>query len=278
MSFGALLILPLIGGYAFSTIWSPSYYHASRESGHRLYFRAGFYAIVMFGAATAVHVVAFVHSDLYRELLRIESAVIHATLAVGTVNIWGVEARFSILMLSALLGPAMGHALNFPQHYLKLSAAHPWLPYAQLFERWELWVLSRAAANNDFEKLVLRSFTRRIPLLITLVSNKVYVGWAIRAPDPVATSRYLRLLPLLSGYRDKDSQNVHFTTHYFHVLSPPTLGLEEIDHLEPGDFEVVVPVQQITNAHLFDLDAHERLPSELPDKHPTIAQLFHWSP
>jgi len=36
------LVLPLVGGYAFSTIWHPSLYHAARESGHRLYLRADF--------------------------------------------------------------------------------------------------------------------------------------------------------------------------------------------------------------------------------------------
>ena len=51
--------------------------------------------------------------------------------------------------------------------------------------------------------------------LITLSSGKVYVGVLIAATqDPNEAKRYIRFIPVLSGYRKKDNLLVAYTTFY----------------------------------------------------------------
>ena len=62
-------VLPLVGGYAFATIWTASLYRASRESGHRLYFRAVFYAVFLVVCAALLHVI-FLDIPIYQSTKR----------------------------------------------------------------------------------------------------------------------------------------------------------------------------------------------------------------
>jgi hypothetical protein len=83
------------------------------------------------------------------------------------------------------------------------------------------------------------------------------MGLVVRAPNPTDQSKSLRLLPLLSGYRNKDTQTVTFTTDYLKVLEKISQDGAGLDHLDSEDFEVVLPGKEISSAHLFDLVAYE---------------------
>ncbi len=102
---------------------------------------------------------------------------------------------------------------------------------------------------------MMRSALSPIPILVTLSSGKVYVGFAVRLPNPELERTDIRLLPLLSGYRESETQAIHFTINYDRVLSQ--LEHPDLNHLRPGDFEVVIPVSQISASHLFDVEAYE---------------------
>ena len=78
------------------------------------------------------------------------------------------------------------------------------------------------------------------------------------APNPVNERRAIRILPLVSGYRDQDTHEFYITTDYLGVLG--VVDDDEnpyLDHLELEDFEVVIPTDQICSCHLFDLEAFE---------------------
>ncbi|HEY0160316.1 MAG TPA: hypothetical protein VGF28_23725 [Thermoanaerobaculia bacterium] len=76
-------------------------------------------------------------------------------------------------------------------------------------------------------------------VLITLTSGKVYVGVLIAATqDPNETKRFLRFIPILSGYRREDDQQVTYTTFY-----EPTQEVER---------SFLVPADQLTVLARFD--------------------------
>lgn len=53
------------------------------------------------------------------------------------------------------------------------------------------------------------------PVLLTLNNSKVYVGVLLQATDdPNESARYIKMLPVMSGYRIKDSGQVIFDTDY----------------------------------------------------------------
>lgn len=269
-----ILSLPLVGGYALSVIWDASLYHSARESGHRLYFRAVFYAIFLIVVAALIHVILFVYIDRYVVLLRLTHQVAQnfagTTMQIAPSSrefmIWSNESKILILIYSFVLGPMLGIFLSkvmnrvlsgilrlvyifFPDMF-KLGIEPP--------ELWNKLLLRSAIKNNEFEQLIAHSFYLHKPLLITLSSGKIYVGWAVRAPNPTDHGQqYLRILPLLSGYRDQQTQVVNFMTDYLFVMNRMNNATtSDFDHLSPRDFEVVIPSSEISSAHFFDLVAY----------------------
>lgn len=71
------------------------------------------------------------------------------------------------------------------------------------------------AIGNEFELQLKSSFTDNKLLLFTLNNGKIYIAWVKELPIP-SVSKYVRIIPIISGYRD-DQKNVVFTTHYLSV-------------------------------------------------------------
>jgi len=252
MSLAPLLVLSLVGGYAFSTIWLVSLYHASRETGHRLYFRAAFYAFFLIAVSILIHIILFIDYEWYQALLRLLSELLNGD--EKRKLIWSDAAVVSILFMSLGWGVIFGHILNIPKWPIFANFEIPYTHYRP-FIAWQKFILKLAIKNNDFERLLYRGFTKNLPIMFTLNTGKLYVGWMVRAPNPVETRKAVRILPMLSGYRNKDTQKVKFTTDYYFILKKIE-NSEHLDHLVIGDFEIVLPSDQICASHLFDIEAY----------------------
>jgi hypothetical protein len=100
---------------------------------------------------------------------------------------------------------------------------------------------------------------REVPVAITLRSRKVYVGSVLEAPRIEAEEKFLVLLPFLSGYRDKDSLEVEFTSTYWDAYE--ALERDSLADRIP-EFALVIPVAEIVTANRFDIDFYERFFSE----------------
>ena len=269
MNLSPLLVLSLVGGYAFSTIWTGSLYHASRETGHRLYFRAIFYSFFLLVSSTLIHIILFTKLEHYQVLLEL----ISETLNFNTPKalIWSQESKISILLMSLGCGIVFGHLLNLPKWPFVANYEIPFFK-VRPFIMWQKLILKLAIKNNDFERLLYRGFTKNLPIMFTLNTGKLYVGWMVRAPNPVETRKAVRILPILSGYRDNDTQEVTFTTDYYFILKKIENN-EHLEHLTIGDFEIVLPSDQICASHLFDIDAyfHFHNPEENKDDENTLS-------
>lgn len=253
MTWTALLVLPLVGGYALSTIWEGSIYYAARESGHRLYFRAVFYGVFLIGCAALIHVYLFSNAPSYRAFVGILTDFF-ANGGSSTLEFRGQGSYTAILIQSFVLGPAFAYLLNLP----KLLARLQFSPCVW----WQHFLLQQAIKNNDFELLILKSLDTSTPMLVSLNNGKIYVGWAVRAPNPIERRRAIRVLPLMSGYRDTDHRTI-FTTDYLTLLDSIDTGEDqELNHLDRQDFEIVLPVDQIVSARLFDLTAYRKFGSD----------------
>lgn len=171
------------------------------------------------------------------------------------LSIFSQSSKVSILILSFIIGPVLGHILNFPKWVFITNIRLPLINIKPFFLM-EKKLLQHAIKNNDFEKLIARSVYDNFPILFTLESGKVYVGWAVSAPNPVQERKSVRILPIISGYRDKDTQKVQFTTDYYAVLMEVSESEETNHSLE--DFEVVIPASDLSACHLFDLDLYNQ--------------------
>lgn len=121
----------------------------------------------------------------------------------------------------------------------------------------KLEVLSKIISHNSLESLLLESYIRTFPVLVTLSSNKVYVGLVTTAPRlEDGKIDHLLLLPLLSGYRKSDNLQVKFITNYYeHYENFLDKGESK---LSVHDFNITLPISEIISISLFDMETYNR--------------------
>ena len=240
----ALLLINLTGGYYFARVCPPSAYYAAREIGHNIYFRSVFYAAFLTFCALIVAMTCYFQWGSHLPSLSARAA--------NSTNIFNLlkllfaneSFRYCVYALALILGVLLSGVVR-----LIVWAIPPF----------EKYMTQRALRHDEFEVLVFKSVNEQHPMLVTLSSGKVYVGWAVKAPHPKSARRFLTLLPLLSGFRAPTQQRVEFTTNYWKILDSIENGSDpEICYMRTSDLEVVIPTEQIISAHLFDLAVYDK--------------------
>lgn len=103
---------------------------------------------------------------------------------------------------------------------------------------------------NELEEFLLATNTRNMPVMVTLSSNKVYVGFSIEANGARDKKEWVRLEPLLSGYRNDKHEFVDTTDYrWLHQDQLP-------DGHKRSDFDILLPTSNITSVHAFDLSIY----------------------
>lgn len=239
MDVALLLILPVIGGYFFSSRWNFTKFRCAREDGHRLYFRAALYGTFLFFAAYLLRVVLLNFSTTYNGFETQQSELLGHLLKQP-------DAKNTALSPSSVLITAI---------YALLLGLVSWAPLNLVF-----WVgpsLKRAIRDNDFERLIHTTARRGMPLSVTMENQKAYVGFVVKTIDPTQARKMLGILPLMSGYRRNDGR-LKFTTYYTDIYGKIEAGSQKrLAHLSVDDFEIVLPVDKIQSANMFDIVAYE---------------------
>lgn len=90
------------------------------------------------------------------------------------------------------------------------------------------------------------------PIMITLDNGKVYIGWHVSIQSLGETINTIRLSPVLSGYREKESHQLKLTTNY------------EMDSnkMFSGVTDVVIVRDRVVTLQLFDSDIYNNYFSE----------------
>lgn len=112
--------------------------------------------------------------------------------------------------------------------------------------------------NDYLEVLLERALRETKQLSVSTKLGKVYVGFVTNNFDPAYERKFIRILPMSSGYRDGSTQELVLTTDYAKVYQQ--IIQQDNAFLLRGveDFEIVVPVAEIASANLFDPEAYER--------------------
>ncbi len=283
----ALLFLPLIGGYVFARICNATRFSCAREEGQRLYFRAGFYAAFLFITAVLLRLLLIIRSNSYREFENLLQEIVSPFLESK-----GHEYQLP-LTLVCLYAMALGPLLAVLANFLHLMYRLMVLSVDALLNRfWREKPFSlpkalrrtitpfqqMALSASPMDAMLQRSIQSELPIAVTMDSRKVYVGYVLETPDPERDTKAIRLLPLASGYREKDNLKIEFTTDYNWIYetwastaaqsktvsgdSPAaaihsTHGNESAQH-DPKDFEIVLPMSHVQSLNLFDFVAYAR--------------------
>lgn len=237
-----IIVIILVSGYIVTRSFLPLRYRIVRESGYHIYLRSGLAGFIVF----IISFLSFVIIDLYdlpsllMNTLNIAiSDIPHFYLMEDEGYKWGLLLMLCIL-ISALLH------LSFNIYYRKPSRRFKTL----------------IKIVNPMERILFDACANAYPICITLDSNKVYVGLLETVP-PVDDGRieYLRMLPLLSGFRDQNSLTINFTTNYYEHYRDGELD-KSSEWLTLDLFSIVIPEREVVSISNFDIDVYKKFLSQ----------------
>lgn len=245
-----LFALPLVGGLIFCSHWNYTRWRVVREDGHRLYFRA-----ILFGSILFVIVAALRY---YLEPLSPNwSAFVNA-----------IKIAIKPMAKEAATATAISDlAITC---FLAMFAGWPFAKILNLGFWNSVW-LKRAIRKDDLEEFILDAAENEIPISATMDDGKVYVGFVTEGFDPAIGRKCIRLLPLLSGYRDSKTHKLTFTTFYTKLYgdgpingSKPRPLPVPLNHLTAGDFITLLPADRIASYRLFHALAYQEFQKSEP--------------
>lgn len=229
-----LLLLALVGGYIFSNTCNAIRYRAVREEGHRLYFRAAFYGVFLFFAALLLRLWLIAEITSYREWEQSVRVVVQPVLKDNSGDSWIIVV---VSVLALILGSTLAVPLN------------------RIFFWKSKWLLD-VVKEDEFESLLHRALARAKPVALTMENAKVYVGFVFEVFfDPQITRKNLSILPIMSGYRAENGK-VSFTTFYEETMKSVGVGSGGRTDLSLDDFKIVLPVNKVQSANLFDIETY----------------------
>jgi hypothetical protein len=223
-----VLLLPLLGGYVFITNWNRTRFQAKRYTGERLLLHAAFAGVV---------------------LLSLSFVLVHVLLrsAPSAQSTWRdvVPFDYSGTSFGAFL---LGSTLWWPLNLVSPVGGE----VRRTISRW-----------GDFLEILLDDAMRNTKQVsISIDSGKVYIGFVTGNFDPSYDRKYIRLLPMSSGYRHANDHKVVLNTDYARVYQQ--MIQQDNAFLLNGaeQFEIVIPVTAIVSANLFDPDAYDKFQSQ----------------
>jgi hypothetical protein len=116
-----------------------------------------------------------------------------------------------------------------------------------------IWAVNKY--GDEIEQLFKNSALDGSAIQITLKNDKVYIGFCEETPIPKLTN-YLKLSPILSGYRDKETKKLKITTDYEKVVNKFIKDIEEKQGKELEKItlntDVIIKQDEILTASIYE--------------------------
>jgi len=111
--------------------------------------------------------------------------------------------------------------------------------------------------GDEIEKLFKKSVEEAVTIQVTLKNDKVYIGFSEIIPIPHKTN-YLTLTPIISGYRDKETKQLHITTDYFKVVQDFIEQIGDDKESVSLNTDVIIKQDEILSAGIYEQDIFEK--------------------
>ncbi len=187
------LLLPLLGGYLFTRHWNRTKWYAARWEKEHLLLNSTMYGLIFSGAAYFL-----INLQDYLPCIGWLPCLPRWPMHIEGVNYLGF----------AFLGFVLGLVAIWPANYI-------W----KVTKQFEKFIENEGTL---LDKLANESMKSGKTVMLTLKSGKVYAGFVLSAPSPGASRPMIGILPTTSGYRDRKSHRVVFTTNYSQALEEIT--------------------------------------------------------
>ncbi|HNP36961.1 MAG TPA: hypothetical protein PKK10_14000 [Woeseiaceae bacterium] len=230
-----VLVLAVVGGYAFTLNYFPTHHRTIRSSGYALFYRSVFWGYVFFHAACLLLFILREADGLSGTFALFHDRSVWLDLpSIADVLIGPLRANLHDLITPSVLALWIGLIISLP-----LNAIVTEKMKAQI----------SAKLSSQLELILTSSLVNAQMLLVTLDSGKVYAGWVIKTLDVAENNSDpgsgFRLLAYRSGYRSQDTQEVFFTTDYGWLF-------EEQQQLPVDNLATFIPLNRISAITNFD--------------------------
>ncbi|MFV0574010.1 MAG: hypothetical protein ACK5NC_01090 [Vibrio sp.] len=122
--------------------------------------------------------------------------------------------------------------------------------------------ITKTLACDYMDTFWIRAMVEIRPVLVTLKSRKCYVGLALGDVGAMEDGcNSLLILPLLSGYRDKDDLSLEINTNYYKHYLENEIG-ENSPNLNLSHFQNVLPKSEVESLSFFDIDTFRAFKKE----------------
>lgn len=107
--------------------------------------------------------------------------------------------------------------------------------------------------GDDLEILLKDCMLKGLLVQTTLKNNKVYIG-LVESVKPPNEEKFVKIVPLMSGYRKSENKKLKLTTDYFDAFD-----LYKSSPLKSNNFsmEIILNKSEILSANVFDLEIYE---------------------
>lgn len=238
-----LLSIILVSGYIFTINALPLRYRFKRSEGWGAYFFVAAWGIAFFIASWVICSVlsCFGIPEKLALFLGIDPALATKVMPLSDdkgnallsqqIAFWSVFTMF--------LAFVCGWAVK--KWYVKDTRKHA--------------ALILAAKGNPIEELMIEASLTAFAVKVTMKSKKVYIGWVRKPALEHGKLEYISLIPLLSGARSEDEHRVRFFTNYHNHYQNSGV-YNGTSRISMDQYRVVLPVEEIDNASLFDLTTY----------------------
>lgn len=210
MNIGLFLLIPALSGYWFLTHCHRTNHQIARGTGYHVLFQSSVVGGVIFSVA---HLIILIIHRCIPQFNEIWKSWIPYPFA-DTVAL-GILASFILPFICNFIWTA---------HESDKKAA--------------------VDSGNLIELLLRESIEQGKFIEITLQNRKSYIGSAIDSGAINYQETDISLIPVASGYRDKDTQELRITTNYAPIIRK--------SYATYKNFRVVIPMSEIVSARLFD--------------------------
>ena len=97
------------------------------------------------------------------------------------------------------------------------------------------------------------AWIRSMLVEVTVETGKAYVGFVLSSGVATSNDSDASIIPLMSGYRSNDTQELKLTTYYAGTLKEARQSGSRVQY---DEFEVVLPKRCIVSVRRFDLDTY----------------------
>lgn len=247
-----LLILPiLVSGFIVCNTNPNYFYRLHRYEGQYLYLKSAhlgvlsllaFSLIALFCNYYLPSAVCFFGKEITIDIISIVKVFLRDVLQPKTESdlisfSWIVVLSFGSILYSYFWSEISKIRLYFKTGSLAKS---------------KILLMSEVLSDSPLDKLFFESYINSRPLLLTLKSKKIYVGPISSLGEPNESEgmdQEISLIPLMSGFRDKEKLTVNFTTFY-----------DSVD----TDLNIIIRQDQVLSSSWFDFEIYKKLNTTKP--------------